>query len=125
MENSVKIEKIEKDFLYEDTEIIGSKFILRFVISSIKLKIKIEIRTYNKSDLKYADIVIYDIFYSAYITRHLEFPTLDKLESITYELIGRYFGIYTGSKPKDLKYFEFEDTEDKDMLEDLLVIKFT
>lgn len=122
MENSVKIDKIRKDKLLLDFKEAGNRYLLYFKIDSIRIKIKITIKVYKKTSINYADILIYDVLYSTTISRNLECSSYNRLESVVYELIGRYFGIYEGSKPRDLEYFIFDNIEDRTLLESELGI---
>lgn len=66
------------------------------------------------------DISLYDILFNTYINKSFPLIPYDRLESIIYEMLGRYFGLYEGSKPKDLEYFEFESIFIKeDIIKDL------
>lgn len=84
---------------------------------SIQILLEFDTLKENPNEVK---IDIFDIMYDTVISKHLIDTKLDRLDSIIYELLGRYFGIYEGSKPDDFMVIEFEDLEHFSIIADNL-----
>jgi len=66
------------------------------------------------------EIILYDFLYETSIIKKLEDTKLDRVDSILYELLGRYFGVYEGSKPDDFMVLEFDDMDNFNIIADNL-----
>ena len=61
-------------------------------------------------------VKIKDVLFDVDISKVLEYPKYNRIEALVYEMLGRYFGTFEGSKKSDEDFFEIDNKEIENFL---------